>query len=218
MESTRTTPPPPPPNAINLKKASKMVEQYKTVTLRGLYSQWHAEDDIAWKQPYVKELLGDLKRFVDMTLVSSSSSSSAASSAAAAASSAAGAAVSAAGAAEASPSTEKTPHQPSCYVYDLEVIDILDRHLKVARHASHLQPAFVALLFEVLDHKRDDDLARCPSGLVTHGYKSQLLSYLLARLLQDPVVDHVIALYRDDERRAELMSHLVLGMDPDTLS
>lgn len=155
-------------------RMAKVVDQYKCVTLKDLYSQWVSHDDVAWQQPYVKELFWELKRFIDIVL----------------------------------PSTELAPR--SCYDYDTELMGIVDRHLRVARNAGHLQPAFVAVVFDVLDHKRDDDLARCPSCLLTHGYKSQLLSYILARLLQDPVVDHVMALYQDADQRA-LFTHYLLA-------
>lgn len=166
----------------DFRRLSKVVDQYKGVTLKNLYAQWVSDDTVAWQQPYVKELFWELKKFVDVVL----------------------------------PSTELPRH--SCYDYDMELMKIVDRHLRVARNAGHLQPAFVAIVWDVLDHKRDDDLARYPSGLLTHGYKSHLLSYILARLLQDPVVDHVMALYQDAERKALFTNYLLAAHDPEEVN
>jgi hypothetical protein len=96
----------------------------------------------------------------------------------------------------------------SCYEYDVALIDILNRHLKLVSNPSHLQPAFVALILELLDSKRDDEWGRRPSGLLTHGYKSQLLSFLVAQFLQTPIVDRVIDLYHDVEQKSDLAKHM----------
>lgn len=54
----------------DFRQMSKVVDQYKYVTLKDLYSQWASYDEVAWQQPYVKELFWELKRFIDLVLSS----------------------------------------------------------------------------------------------------------------------------------------------------
>lgn len=98
---------------------------------------------------------------------------------------------------------------PSCHSLDAELIEILEKHRK--GEVAAYQSMFVALILEALDMKRADDYAKKTHSLLTHGYKSHLLSFFIARLLEEDNLDLVIALYKDEAKKNEVLKFFDLS-------
>lgn len=100
---------------------------------------------------------------------------------------------------------ETTTSTNSCFDLDVELIQILDRHCQGS--VACYQSIFVALILEALEMKKMDAYAKKQHSLLTYGYKCHLLSFLLARLLDESNIEHVIALYKDESARRHVLDY-----------
>lgn len=151
----------------------KLVERYRTHTYKDMYAKWHM-DTLAWGKPWVKNAFVEIKEFITTKL-----------------------------------GNDVVPS--SCFDFDVELIDILERHRKdqgvtavdktttdkPAGDVACYQSIFVALMLDALEKKKKDVYAKTPLTLLTHGYKSQLLSCLMAELLGERTIDPFLALYNN---------------------
>ncbi len=94
---------------------------------------------------------------------------------------------------------------PSCRDIDVATIEILDKHGKGDVRAY--QAIFVALVLRTLDAKANDDFAQRRScWVLSHGWKSRVLSLFLAKLLQEEMLPSLLALHRDVDAKQKLLS------------
>lgn len=159
----------------------KLVERYRTNIYKDVYAKWHM-DTLAWGKPWVKNAFVEIKEFITTKL-----------------------------------GNDIVPS--SCFDFDVELIDILERHRKGVSQGSDpkksssndlgagagagagdvacYQSIFVALMLDALEKKKKDTFAKNPMTLLTHGYKSQLLSCFMAELLGESTIDPFLALYNN---------------------
>lgn len=155
----------------------KLVERYRTNIYKDIYAKWHM-DTLAWGKPWVKNAFVELKEFITTKL-----------------------------------GNDVVPS--SCFDFDVELIDILERHRKgQAQGQAQIQDQgdvacyqsiFVALMLDALEKKRKDTYAKTPLTLLTHGYKSQLLSCLMAELLGERTIDPFLALYNNKVAKEKVL-------------
>lgn len=154
----------------------KLVERYRTNTYKDMYAKWHM-DTLAWEKPWVKNAFVEINDFITTKL-----------------------------------GNDVVPS--SCFDFDVELIDILERHRKgqggggnstdtdktnskPAGNVACYQSIFVALMLDALEKKKKDVYAKTPLTLLTHGYKSQLLSCLMAELLGERTINPFLTLYNN---------------------
>jgi hypothetical protein len=92
----------------------------------------------------------------------------------------------------------------SCRDMDVATIEILDKHRK--GDAAAYQAIFVALVLWTLDAKANDTFAQRSCWVLSHGWKSRVLSLFLAKLLQEDLLPNVLALHRGVGAKQELLS------------
>jgi hypothetical protein len=93
---------------------------------------------------------------------------------------------------------------------DMELMEILERHRKDGGIAK-FQAIFVALLLESMLAKDGDLYAKKRVLLPTHGYKCNLLSFLLAQLLGQQTIGPLLDLYRSPSVRNDVLSFFDLS-------
>ncbi len=94
----------------------------------------------------------------------------------------------------------------SCVELDLKLLHLMERHVSEGMPMAYFQAVFVALILEALDVKRHDDYGKKHVTLLTYSYRSRLLSFFLSEMLRENMVDFVLATYKDEETR-----HNILG-------
>jgi hypothetical protein len=164
----------------------KLVERYRTNIYKDIYAKWHM-DTLAWGKPWVKNAFIEIKEFITTKL-----------------------------------SNDVVPS--SCFDFDVELIDILERHRngqkgqgvttetndKPAGDVACYQSIFVALMLDALEKKKKDTYAKKPLTLLTHGYKSQLLSCFMAELLGESTIDPFLALYNNKGAKEKVLKFFEL--------
>lgn len=94
----------------------------------------------------------------------------------------------------------------SCFDLDVELIQILDRHCQ--GNVACYQSIFVALILEALKMKKMDAYAKKQHSLLTYGvWVCHLLSFLLARLLDESNIENVLALYKDESAKRHVLDY-----------
>lgn len=104
--------------------------------------------------------------------------------------------------------TSTTTSSNSCFDLDVELIEILERHCQ--GNVASYQSIFVALILEALEMKKMDAYAKKQHSLLTYGYKCHLLSFILARLLDEGTIENVIALYKDESAKRHVLGYFDL--------
>ena len=93
---------------------------------------------------------------------------------------------------------------------DMELMEILENHRKEGGMAK-FQAIFVALMMETMLAKDGDLYAKKRNLLLTHGYKCNLLSFLLAQLLGQQTIGPLLELYRSPSARTDVLSFFDLS-------
>ena len=92
----------------------------------------------------------------------------------------------------------------------IELMEILETHRKDGGMAK-FQAIFVALMLETMLAKEGDLYAKKRHLLLTHGYKCDLLSFLLAQLLGQQTIGPLLDLYRSPSARDDVLSFFDLS-------
>lgn len=91
----------------------------------------------------------------------------------------------------------------ACQALDAELYDLLERHAKGDR--ALYQGMFVALILDALQAKASDAYACKSNHLLTYGYRSPLLAFLVASILEENLAA-VMALYENERSRADVLA------------
>lgn len=106
--------------------------------------------------------------------------------------------------------TTTTTCASSSQELDDEFGDILEKH-RPAGELAACQAIFVALIFETLETKKNDDYGRKKTTLLTHGYKCPLLAFLVSRMLGDETLDPLMRLYQDSSSKNHFLTFFELA-------
>lgn len=150
----------------------KVIDKYKTITCKDLYSKWHMHSCEMWRKDFVKAAFKEMQEFITTKVAAD------------------------------------TPK--SCGDLDAELMNILERHRGPGDMAAY-QAMFVALLLEAMDAKKNDLYAKKTHTLLTHGYKCQLLAYLLAQLLGEATIGPLLTLYQTPSSRDQVLAFFELS-------
>ena len=97
--------------------------------------------------------------------------------------------------------------KPSCcHDVDKAILDIMDKHQKGS--AKAYQAMFVGLLINVMDAKARDEFGQRPCWVLTHAWKSRALSFFMAMLLEEEIMQHFIELYHDETAKTDVLDWL----------